>query len=255
MELDLTRPNNGRMLDYWLGGNHNFEIDRQMARQIEKLFPFVVTTSRESRALVGRCVEFFHAQNLGTLVDFGSSLPTCQNTHEVAHALDPNIRVVYSDIDPITVAYAQDLLRGNVNVLYLHADATNPQDVLENPLTKQLIGDEHRVGIVFLNLPHVLSDEAVRASWRALYDWAAPGSYLALSFSGEAWDTEPDLIATARSYRSANLPFYPRTPAQVLELVGGWRVTQDGFKPNASWGQSNPPPQERMLGYSAMFYK
>ncbi len=255
MEFDLTRPNSGRMLDYYLGGSHNFEIDRQTARQVEKVFPVVIDMARESRYLVRRCVEYFHAQGIRTIIDFGSSLPTCENTHQVAHRLDPNIKVVYSDNDPITVAYSQDLLQGTANVIYLQADAAKPHAVLENPLTKQLIGGERRVGILFLNLPHVLSDDQVRTSWHTLYEWAAPGSNMAVLLSAETWNTEPELLAASQPYRKANLPFIGRTQAQTLELAGSWKVTQEGFKLNATWGLANPPPPSRLVGYSVMLCK
>ena len=34
VSLDLTQPDPTRMIDYWLGGTHHFEVDRAMARQI-----------------------------------------------------------------------------------------------------------------------------------------------------------------------------------------------------------------------------
>ena len=33
-EIDLSRPSAARVYDYFLGGAHNFEIDRQLAEQI-----------------------------------------------------------------------------------------------------------------------------------------------------------------------------------------------------------------------------
>ncbi len=34
--VDASKPSAGRMYDYWLGGNHNFEVDRQAADQVLK---------------------------------------------------------------------------------------------------------------------------------------------------------------------------------------------------------------------------
>lgn len=33
MEIDTTKPNAARIYDYYLGGNHNVEVDRQAAEQ------------------------------------------------------------------------------------------------------------------------------------------------------------------------------------------------------------------------------
>lgn len=255
MQLDLTAPNTGRMIDYWLGGDHNFEIDRQLADQVSAAFPVAVQTTKESRELVGRCVKYFYAQGIRAIIDFGSSLPTCDNTHLVAHTLDPEIRVIYSDIDPITVAYAQDLLRGEKNVIYLQANAAHPGDILDSPLTRALLGDERRVGFVFLNLTHLLMDDELRSSWPALYEWAAPGSLLAMSGASEHWDSDPDLIAVRDSYRRANIASRFRMAAQMIELASPWSLIEEGVRLNADWGLPPGPAPSRIVGYSMMFRK
>jgi hypothetical protein len=38
-DLQLDRPNVARMWDYYLGGAHNFAVDRQAAEQILRLHP------------------------------------------------------------------------------------------------------------------------------------------------------------------------------------------------------------------------
>lgn len=43
-------------------------------------------------------------------LDIGSGLPTVQNTHEVAQAVDPACRVVYADNDPVVLSHARALL-------------------------------------------------------------------------------------------------------------------------------------------------
>ncbi len=255
MEYDLTRPNSGRLLDYWLGGDHNFEIDRQLARQLESNMPVVVEMARSSRSLVKRCVEYFYARGIRAIIDFGSSLPTCENTHQVAHALDPNIKVVYSDIDPITVAYSQELLHGTPNALYLQANAANPREVLDHPETIRLLGNDRRVGFVFLNLAHMLGEDQLRAAWRTLYDWAAPGSFLAASNASEHWETDPTLAAIGATFKRSSQPFYGRTPAQFSELASPWQITVEGVHPNTTWGIPNPPPITQRVGHSAMFFK
>jgi hypothetical protein len=244
------------MIDYWLGGSHNFEIDRQLADQVSRNFPLTTQLVREARSLVKRGVHYYCARGIRLLIDFGSSLPTCDNTHLVAHALDPNIKVIYSDIDPITAAYGQDLLSGNPNAIYLQADATDPHVVLDSPLTHKLVGQERRVGFIFLTLAHLLTDDQLRASWRALYNWAAPGSYLMVSVPSEQWDLDPDLMAIRDFYRRANIFGNFRTQAQLMELISPWRLTDEGIVTNSDWGA--PPSQaqaQRVMGYSMMLYK
>jgi hypothetical protein len=255
MQFDLTRPNTGRMVDYWLGGNHNFEIDRQLADQVTRTLPIVQQQTQDARRMVDVSVQYFFKRGIRALIDFGAGLPTCDNTHIVAHELDPETKVVYSDIDPITVAYAQDLLRGEANVIYLQADATTPQLVLDSPLTRELLGDERRVGLIYLSLGHMMSDEQVRSSWQALYDWAAPGSYLAVSIASENWPNEPDLAAVVDSYRRSNLIGHFRTPAQLQDLVQPWKMTEEGIQPNTVWALPNSAVAPRKTSYFMIAYK
>lgn len=255
MQFDLTRPNTGRMVDYWLGGSHNFEIDRQLADQVSRALPIVKQQVEEARRMVGVSVQYFFSRGIRALIDFGAGLPTCDNTHIVAHKLDPEMKVVYSDIDPITVAYAQDLLRGEANVIYLEADAATPHVVLDSPLTSELLGDERRVGFVYLSLPHLISDEQVRSSWQALYAWAAPGSYLAVSTASENWSNEPDLVAVTESFRRSNIPGYFRTPAQMQDLLQPWKLTEEGIRPNTVWASPDPTIPPRLTSYFMIAYK
>ncbi len=249
MQFDLTRPNSGRMVDYWLGGDHNFEIDRQLADQILRTLPVLKQQTEDARRMVSVAVRYFFDHGIRTLIDFGSGLPTCDNTHVVAHKLDPEIKVVYSDIDPVTVAYGRDLLRDEKNVIFLQADASTPHAVLDAPETRALIGEERWVGFIYLMLAHQMTDDQVRSSWRALYDWTAPGSFLAVSAASDNWPNEPDLAAALESYRRSNLTGYFRTPAQMQALLQPWNLTEEGVRPNTEWPLPDDVILPRLLSY------
>ncbi len=189
MEIDLTKPHSGRMLDYWLGGHHHFEVDRQMCLKVAEGMPGVAERARRVRRFLSRVVTYMIV-NLGldTFLDFGAGLPTCENTHIVAQRINPNVRVVYSDIDPLVVSYAQDILRNVSGVCYLQCDATYPDGVLQSPVTLGLIDDQRRVGIIYMNLAHFIKDGDLNRSMCTLWEWCAPGSYLFLStITGEVW--------------------------------------------------------------------
>lgn len=256
MQYDLTRPNAGRIIDYWLGGKHNFEIDRQMAEQVMQKFPQVVEVARVHRSMVKRGIQYFYARGIRAILDFGSALPTCENTHQVAHTIDPTIRVVYSDIDPITVAYGQELLQGNPNAIYLQCDAATPELVLNSPEARNLLGNEQRVGIVFLAVAHVIPDGRLRAAWQTLYEWVAPDSYMLVSNASERWKTDPDLIPITRLYDRADLPGQYRTPAELAALVPPWQLMTEGVVDFMYWSTTPPPaPPQRALAYGMMVYK
>ncbi len=255
MQYDLTRPCSGRMIDYWLGGNHNLEIDRQVARQIEKQFPIIRQLAHESRALIKETVPYFYERGIRAILDFGASLPTCGNTHLLARAFDSNIKVVYSDIDPITAAYGQELLSDTPNAIYLRCDAANPRGVLDAPETHQLLGTERRVGINFHALMHLLTDEQIRASFQTLYDWAAPGSCLSANGLSEVWGQDPELTAVLESFTRSGLSHHIRSRAQFADLAVPWQLTDKGVVDALHSGSPESPQTYHVFTYSMMLCK
>lgn len=255
MAYDLTRHNSGRMIDYWLGGEHNFEIDRQVADHIASQYPIIPESARDTRQMLKRAVTWWYERGICAFLDFGSALPTIGNTHLVAQSLDPNCKVVYSDIDPLTVAYAQEILRDTPNVIYLQCDAANPRPALDSPRTQQLLGNERRVGIVFQGLAHFISDEQIRSSWQTLYDWAAPDSYMIVSVTSPEWDTDPILVATTKMFIQSNVMIYNRSLEQLLDLLAPWQMTEEGVALNGTWGLPPISPPPFRVGQAMMLRK
>ena len=42
---DTSKPNAGRIYVYLLGGSHNFEVDRQRAEGVLKIFPYNISSN------------------------------------------------------------------------------------------------------------------------------------------------------------------------------------------------------------------
>ena len=83
--IDDSKPNAGRMYDYYLGGNHNFEVDRQAAEQVIKLLPFAPKGARPQRwALQDIATELTVRRGHDLIVDLASGLPTNDHIHQVA---------------------------------------------------------------------------------------------------------------------------------------------------------------------------
>src|SRR5690348_13278202 len=45
-----------RIYDYYLGGVHNFPADREAAKQVIAVYPFIPAAARANRAFLGRAV-------------------------------------------------------------------------------------------------------------------------------------------------------------------------------------------------------
>ncbi len=230
MQYDLTKPNTGRTFDYWLGGTHNFEIDRKFADRIAAQWPFTISQVVDERNRIKRIVQSYYEHGIHAIVDFGSGLPTCDNTHIVAHKIDPEIRVAYCDIDPVTAAYGQEILLGQSNVVFLQGDAAKPLAILNAPETRALFGDNRFVGINFLSLIHMLTNEQLHQAWQELYDWAAPGSRMVVISPSQEWETNPYMNRIVQSYRRANLSSQYRSIAEIEQLISPWKLTPEGIE-------------------------
>ena len=125
-EIDLNRPSAARMYDYYLGGSHNFAIDRQVAEQAIAMWPDLPIIMQANRAFLRRAVRFLAAQGIDQFLDIGSGIPTVGNVHEVAQQANPESRIVYVDIDPVAVAHSQAILAGNPHAAVIQGDAPTP---------------------------------------------------------------------------------------------------------------------------------
>lgn len=237
MKLDLTKADTGRIIDYWLGGHHNFEVDRIAADKVAALTPTAPKWARAQRTFLQRAVA--HMSEVAGLDRFlvaGSGLPTCGNVHEVA----PKARVVYTDINPITIAYGQNIIGPNPNVRYVHCNATKLHTLA--PDLEEFFGEGRPMGIVYVGIAYFFPDAVVEETLQALYDWAAEGSHLALSYIGR--DSERYASASLQAYAQMGNPINPRDPVDIVPLLGRWQLTPEGVMPATVWGDGQLPPSE-----------
>jgi hypothetical protein len=130
--VDLTRPSIARVYDFFLGGKDNFAVDRLAGQKALEVTPDAMEAGRASRAFLRRVVHFLTAEaGIRQFLDLGSGLPSQGNVHEVAHAIDPSIRVVYVDNDPLVMAHARALLSSTPEGTcdYVEADLREPETI------------------------------------------------------------------------------------------------------------------------------
>jgi S-adenosyl methyltransferase len=87
-----------RRYNYWLGGTDNFEADRISGDSSAVAFPTVRISALENRRFLRRAVAYLVREaGVRQFLDIGTGIPTADNVHEVAQAIDPTARVVYVD--------------------------------------------------------------------------------------------------------------------------------------------------------------
>lgn len=82
--IDTERPSAARIYDYYLGGAHNFEADRQVAEQMLTAYPDIRQRMWANRAFLRRAVQFFVHAGVRQFLDIGSGVPTVGHVHEIA---------------------------------------------------------------------------------------------------------------------------------------------------------------------------
>src|SRR5215470_9279763 len=157
-DIDLDRPSIARVYDFFLGGSHNFAVDRAMAEQLLTLAPDVAEIMRANRAFLRRAVRFMVGEGINQFLDIGSGIPTVGNVHEVAQAADPDARVVYVDIDPVAYAHSRAMLKGNDKVVIVRADLREPDVILGSPEVAQLLDLSRPVGLLIVSVLHFIED-------------------------------------------------------------------------------------------------
>lgn len=241
MKFDLTKADTGRMIDYWLGGSHNFGVDRVAADRVAAFTPNAPDWVRAQRAFQQQAVRYMaETAGIDHFLVAGAGLPTCGNVHEVA----TNARVVYTDINPVTIAYGQNILGGDQRVRYVHSDATRIPDIDLKLLNGSVRKGEKdadqdasvgRIGVIFIGIAYFFSDLVLRQTIRALYDWVGEGSLLAVSFIGR--DAEQHAAGSLKAYDQMGNHIFTRDPDAIRAVLDPWQPTEHGVAPAPAWGK------------------
>lgn len=248
LDHTLDKPASARAYGWILGGKDNYEVDRQSVLDAVQGFPQCVDIARQNREFLYRAVRYL-VQDAGItqFIDLGCGLPTSNNVHQVAQALNPDARVVYVDIDPIVLAHGRALLAKNKATTVITADMREPETILDHPDTQRLIDLSEPVAVLFLSVVHHLKDtdqigHGPRHTLRHIIDTvAAPGSYLAVS---QIVADDPQIgAAMSAQIDGDGVPWQTRTPAEFAALLDGLDPVEPGLVNLTDWrpDPSQPP--------------
>jgi hypothetical protein len=253
-DVDIDRPSAARVYDYYLGGSHNFAVDREMARQAIADWPDLPRVLQANRAFMRRAVRYCAAQGIDQFLDVGSGIPTVGNVHEVAQAADPSARVLYVDIDAVAVAHSCALLDDDPRTGVVHADFLDVDSVLDDPATRSVLDLDRPVALLAVALLHFVGDERRPADALGRYrDALAPGSHLALSHASA--DTMPDRADDhVALYRRTATPMSMRPREEVEGFFDGFSLVDPGVVAIPFWRPDGhlPAGAERIPGYAGL---
>lgn len=257
--LDVTRPSAARVYDYYLGGAHNFEIDRQLADEVARNSPTVPETARANRHFLRRAVRFLVGAGIRQFLDIGSGIPTAGNVHEIAAELAPGCRVVYVDLDPVAVAQSLQLLADDPNATALCLDLRDPRKILAEAAATGLIDPAEPLAVLLAGIVHFIPDrDGPGAIIGQLRDGVAPGSYLLISH-GTLDGQPPEVLETQRLSGRTSTELTLRTHADVAAYFGSFELVEPGLVFLGQWrpdpADEPDPHPERLAGYAGVAKK
>jgi len=234
--LPLDKPSAARMYDYFLGGYHNFAVDRRAADAATAIYPDFPLVMQTNRAFLRRAMKYLLGHGVERFFDLGSGIPTVDNTHHVALRTNASARVVYIDNDPIAVAHSAALLRDQPNATILEADVIDYKRVLAQPLVSEMLAEGEPIGLLLVFLLHfVLDDYQAYELVHHLVEALPSGSYVVISH-GTA-DELPDDVRDQllRLYNGTTNPVRVRTRADFARFFDGLQLVEPGIVFVPSW--------------------
>ncbi|MFD7630944.1 SAM-dependent methyltransferase [Streptomyces sp. NPDC059851] len=236
--IDISVPSVSRIYDYYLGGSHNFEVDRRAARRAMEFTPGLPKIMQANRAFMRRAVRYAVDQGVTQFLDIGSGIPTFGNVHEVAQEASPGARVVYVDHDPVAVAHSNAVLADNDRAGVVPADLRKPQDILGSSEVARLLDLERPVALLLVAVLHFLEDaDDPYAAVAELRDALPSGSLLVLTHASYEGLPLPEDTASGMVdvYRDIRSPLAMRSREQVLRFFDGFELVDPGLVSMPNW--------------------
>lgn len=234
-------PSVARMYDYYLGGFHNFAVDRAAAERALAISPRLRLVMQANRAFLRRTVRYLVAQGIDQFLDIGSGIPTAGNVHEVAQAGNPEARVVYVDADPVAVAHSQAILRDQPRATCVLADAREPEALLQHPEVGRLLRFDRPLGVLALMLLHFVLDDALALHIvHTLRAALAPGSFLVLSHATSDQLPAEEQAQMMKLYANTSHPIGARPSQKIAQFFAGLDIVAPGLVYLPLWRPEEP---------------
>ncbi len=257
--IDTSRPVQARIYNYWLGGKDNFAVDRDAAERALAIMPDLRRGVRAQRAFLANAVGYLaRTEGIRQFLDIGTGIPTANNTHEVAQAVDPDARVVYVDNDPVVLAHARALLTGarDGTTSYLDADLRDTDKILADAAA--LLDFRQPIAVLLIGILQLIPDRDNPAAIVARLVEAVPSaSWLAIAHP--ASDIKADIARRVLGEVNQNnaTPTTLRSKDEILQFFGGLALLDPGLVQVHRWlpGTEAPPMGDEMTAYAGLARK
>jgi len=255
-DIDTSVAHPARVYDYWLGGKDHFAADRAAAEEVLQVRPGIRLNVRANRAFLARAVRYLAGEaGVRQFLDVGTGIPSANNTHEVAHSVDPEARVVYVDNDPIVLAHARALLTSaSGRTAYIDADLRDTAAILAQ--AAETLDFSQPVAVMLIAVLHLIPDaddpwDVVARLMRAV----APGSYLVISHPASDVEAPSAAHAASRYNDLVASPMRRRSKDEVARFFAGLDMAEPGLVQLYRWRPADGDPVAPSSGYGGIARK
>ncbi|MGW4548545.1 SAM-dependent methyltransferase [Streptomyces violaceorubidus] len=227
----FERPTVPRVQDRLDGGTDNYAPDRELARDLVAVAPWLPGSVRVNRAHGPRVLSCFTREYIiDQVIDLGCGLPHDDNRY----VPDDVRRMVYVDSDAGVEAHARMILAERHGTASLRADLEDmPALLAAEPIAR--LDRDRPVGVLLHDVLPWIGDEMVPTVLAALRSWLPAGSVLSVTHA--TTDMAPEaMTALSLLYEGAGIVFRPRSERQIRDLLTAWAPLETGeLRTTAAW--------------------
>jgi hypothetical protein len=257
-EIDTTVASAARVYNYLLGGDVNFEVDRQLAQMANEGLPGGIDGARANvranRDLLGRAVRHLVRETgIRQFLDVGTGIPDETNVHAIAQSAAPECRIVCVDSDPVVLAHAHQMMASTPEgrAAFVYGDLRDPNDIFAQAV--QTLDVREPVAVMLVAILHFLTDADDPYEIVAKLMAAVPRESVLVVTHGAA-DIDPETMAelTRRLSEGSRETFVWRPHSEVVRFFDGLELIEPGVVPVDEWHPDNG--EDRGVAWTIPFY-
>jgi hypothetical protein len=256
-DIDTTVAHAARVYDFLLDGVDNFEVDRQLAINVNADLPGGLDGARANvranRRFLGRAVRYLAGEaGVGQFLDIGTGVPNADNVLAVAQQANPEARVVCVDNDPIVLAHAHTLMRSTPEgaASFIYGDLRHPDQIVAE--AAETLDLTKPVAVMLVAILHFFPDtDDPYGIVRGLMEAVGPGSFLVVSHGAADIDAENMAVLTKRLTEGSRETFVWRSHSDVARFFEGLDLVESGVVPVDQWRPDGTPSG---VGWTIPFY-
>ena len=130
----------------------------------------------------------------------------------------------------------QDELGSPANISFIQGRIEEIEPILAQ--AAQFFGRGEPVGICLIGVTWFLDDDALKQTLHTLYEWAPPGSMLAVSGGDAARNDMAEQPAIQSYQQRTGVKVYIRSTRELAQLIESWQPVDGGLKPFEAFAEA-----------------